>query len=324
MSFDAGLLGRFLKGDKRACSRIISIVEDARPHMAEYLEKLQAHTGRAHIIGITGPPGVGKSSLINRLSTKYLECGKNVGVIAVDPSSPFSGGAVLGDRIRMGDISLNPKFYFRSMSSRGSLGGLSHATIDASRVLDAFGKDIIIIETVGTGQSEVDIMEACDTVIVVTMPGTGDDIQAQKAGIMEIGNIFVINKSDRDGAERTLREIQSMLMLNPMNADYEIPVVMTKSNVGEGIEKLIDSIDAHYEYLKKTGRLSEKRSLRSVSVFEKKFLCELKSKINSILLNDAEFLKIKENVAGGRMSPDSASIRIMEHIEKKMFNAAGK
>ena len=321
MSFDAGLIGRFLKGDKRACSRIISIVEDARPHMAEYLEKLQPYTGKAHIIGITGPPGVGKSSLINRLSTQYLNAGKNVGVIAVDPSSPFSGGAVLGDRIRMGEISMNPKFYFRSMSSRGSLGGLSHATIDASRVLDAFGKEIIIIETVGTGQSEVDIMQACDTVVVVTMPGTGDDIQAQKAGIMEIGNIFVVNKSDRDGAERTLREIQSMLMLNPMNADYEIPAVMTKSNIGEGIEMLADAVDAHRCYLEKTGKLAEKRSLRSVSVFEKKFAGMLKSKIDSILLKDEEYLKIKENVAKGLMSPDSAGIYIMEYIEKTMFAA---
>ncbi len=319
MSFDASLIGRFLKGDKRACARIISIVEDRRPGYEEYIEAIQPHVGSAYVVGITGPPGVGKSTLINKLAAAFLESNANIGVIAVDPSSPFTGGAVLGDRIRIGEIGLNPKFYFRSLSSRGSLGGLSEAAVDVIRVMDAFKKEIILVETVGTGQNEVDVMRACDTTMVVTMPGTGDDIQAQKAGILEIGNIFVINKADRDGVERTLRELQTMLMMNPLNDKYETPIILTKSNTGDGIKEVKAAVERHRAYLESSGWLSIKRSERSVRAFKNLVNAKIINEIESIVSQHHGYEYIETQVKNGGLSPHRASIQLMEYINKKIL-----
>lgn len=319
MSFDASLIGRFLKGDKRACARIISIVEDRRPGYEEYIEAIQPHVGSAYVVGITGPPGVGKSTLINKLAAAFLESNANIGVIAVDPSSPFTGGAVLGDRIRIGEIGLNPKFYFRSLSSRGSLGGLSEAAVDVIRVMDAFKKEIILVETVGTGQNEVDVMRACDTTVVVTMPGTGDDIQAQKAGILEIGNIFVINKADRDGVERTLRELQTMLMMNPLNDKYETPIILTKSNTGDGIKEVKAAVERHRAYLESSGWLSIKRSERSVRAFKNLVNAKIINEIESIVSQHHGYEYIETQVKNGGLSPHRASIQLMEYINKKIL-----
>jgi LAO/AO transport system kinase len=213
------------------------------------------------VVGITGPPGAGKSTLVQRLAQSYRRRGHRVGIVAVDPSSPFSGGAILGDRIRMAEIYTDPGVFIRSMATRGALGGLARATWDAVDVLDAAGFEILLIETVGVGQDEVDIVEAAETVVVVLVPGLGDDIQAIKAGLLEIGDLFVVNKSDRDGADRTAAELAMMLDLSG-KADWRPPVIRTVAPRGEGVEEVVAAIDAHTAFLSKTGQAAVRREKR--------------------------------------------------------------
>lgn len=254
------IVQRLLTGDKRACARLITLVENQAPEATEALKELYPHTGNAHIIGVTGPPGAGKSSLVDKLTQYYREQKKTVGVIAVDPSSPFTGGALLGDRIRMQDRATDPGVFIRSMGTRGHMGGLALATKDAIKILDAFGKDVIIVETVGTGQDEVDIIKAADTVLVVTMPSLGDDIQAIKAGILEIGDVFVVNKADLDYADKAVMELEVMLDFNAK--EWRPPVVKTVANMGEGITELAEAIQSHVEYLKKEDLFEKKRRIK--------------------------------------------------------------
>lgn len=254
------LVERLLQKDKRACARLITLVENDAPEAREALKELYPYTGKAYIVGVTGPPGAGKSSLVDKLTKYYLDHGKTVGIIAVDPSSPFTGGALLGDRIRMQDRATDPGVFIRSMSTRGHMGGLASATKDAIKILDAFGKDIIIVETVGTGQDEVDIIKAADTVLVVTMPSMGDDIQAIKAGILEIGDIFAVNKADLDYADKAVMELEMMLDFNSQKT-WHPPVIKTVANMGEGIQEVADAIQSHVEYLKKEGLFEEKRRM---------------------------------------------------------------
>jgi len=243
------LIERILQGDLRAVGRLITMVENANPGAVAALKALYPHTGHAYVIGVTGPPGSGKSTLADRITGELRELGKTVGIVAVDPTSPFTGGAILGDRLRMQRHSLDEGVFIRSMASRGHLGGLSRATNDVVDVLDAMGKDYILIETVGVGQAEVDIMRTAHTTLVVAVPGLGDEIQAIKAGIMEIGDLFVVNKADREGAERTVLEIEMMLEHGQSDDGWRPKIFKTVASRGEGIEALTHGVLEHREFL---------------------------------------------------------------------------
>ena len=258
------LVARARAGDARAVARLISLVEDESPLLREVMAALAPHSGRAMIVGITGSPGVGKSTSTSALVSELREAGKRVGVLAVDPSSPFSGGALLGDRVRMQEHALDREVYIRSMASRGHLGGLSWTTPQALRVLDAAGCDVILVETVGVGQSEVEIAGLADTTIVLLAPGMGDGIQAAKAGILEIGDVYVVNKAERDGADQVRRDLRGMLALaERVDGAWRPPIVMTVAAQGEGLDEVVVEIDRHQAHLAASGELATRRTRRA-------------------------------------------------------------
>jgi LAO/AO transport system kinase len=271
-------------GSPRAVARLISLVEDGHPALREVMAALAPHTGSAYVIGITGSPGVGKSTSTTALVGAFRERGLRIGVLAVDPSSPFSGGALLGDRVRMQDHALDPEVYIRSMASRGHLGGLSWTTPQAIRVLDAAGCDIVLVETVGVGQSEVEIAGLADTSIVLLAPGMGDGIQAAKAGILEIGDIFVVNKADREGADATVRDIRHMISLGDRTEPglWRPPVVKTVAQQAQGIDEVIESIEKHTSWMQESGALRDRRIRRAGDEIESIALQALRAKMGDL------------------------------------------
>ncbi|MBL0385367.1 methylmalonyl Co-A mutase-associated GTPase MeaB [Tumebacillus sp. ITR2] len=311
------LVARILSGDKRAVARAITHIENDAPEKNQILRDLHPHTGKAFLVGLTGPPGAGKSSLTDRL-IGYLrrEFDYSIGVVAVDPTSPFTGGAILGDRVRMGTHALDPKVFIRSMGTRGSLGGLSRATQEAIRVLDAYGCDVILIETVGVGQSELDIMNVADSTVVVLNPSAGDHIQTMKAGIMEIADLFAINKADLPGTDKTEREIHYMLdMLG--HIPWRPPVVRTISRDNQGCPELWSAIQKHKQHLEDSGLWSERRHQRRqeeiVAIVEGTIARRLKEQINA----DADWAQKLARVEQGVLDPYQLADEMMQNILKK-------
>jgi GTPase len=264
-----GLVGRALRGEQLAVARLISLVEDAGPGLREVAAALAPHTGRAHVVGLTGPPGVGKSTTTSALVGALRADGRTVGVLAVDPSSPFSGGALLGDRVRMSEHATDPGVFIRSMATRGHLGGLSWATPQALRVLDAAGCDVVLVETVGVGQSEVEVVALADTTVVLLAPGTGDGVQAAKAGILEVADVFAVNKADRDAAGRTVRELRQVIAMGERPAgSWTPPVVATVATAGTGMPELAAALDAHRGHLDAGGGRERRRLARARAEIE--------------------------------------------------------
>ncbi|MGH9443913.1 MAG: methylmalonyl Co-A mutase-associated GTPase MeaB [Thermoanaerobaculia bacterium] len=299
----------------REVGRSISRIERGGSDVAELVREIYPRTGRARILGITGPPGAGKSTLVSRLAGAFRAAGERVGIVAVDPSSPFSGGAVLGDRIRMGELFTDPDVFIRSMATRGALGGLSRATIDAVDVLDAAGFDVVMIETVGVGQDEVDIVRAADSIAVVVVPGLGDDVQALKAGILEIADLFVVNKADREGADRTAAELSMSLDLAAASAGWRPPIVRTVATRGEGIDLVRDGLVEHGKYLKATGEDRTRRRKRAASrlrgLLEAKFFEEVESDRS----RPDGFEEAIDRVAERRTDPYSAAEKLFRRFK---------
>lgn len=256
----ADLVARLLEGDRLALSRMISAIESARADVPEALRWLFPKTGRAHIVGVTGPPGSGKSTLTTRLALEYRRRGQSVGIVAVDPTSPYSGGAILGDRVRMMELHSDPGVFMRSMATRGVMGGLARTTLDVVLTLDAFGHDVVVLETVGVGQDEVEIARAADTILVVGVPNLGDDIQAIKAGILEIADLLVVNKADLVGADRLVADLRAMLQLGEARSDWSPPILRTVATEGSGIAELVDQIAAHRQFLDASGSWRQRRA----------------------------------------------------------------
>jgi LAO/AO transport system kinase len=303
------LVARAREGQPRAVARLISLVEDESPHLREVAAALNPLAGHARVLGLTGPPGVGKSTSTSMLVGAFRKQGKRVGVLAIDPSSPFSGGALLGDRIRMHDHTTDPEVFIRSMATRGQLGGLAAATPQAVRVLDAAGCDVVIVETVGVGQSEVDIVALADTTVVLLAPGMGDGIQAAKAGILEVADVFVVNKADRDGAEETVRDLKHMTSLGRRGTgpSWRQPIVRTVASAGEGVEALTEALDQHGAWLTSHGELSARRTRRAEREIEAIAVAVLRARLG---VGREALAELARKVVAGELDPFAAADRL--------------
>jgi len=314
------LLQDLLKGDTRALSRVITRVENRSADSLDILRQLFRHTGKSQIIGVTGSPGSGKSTLVDRLAAEFRKKNNTVGIIAVDPSSPFTGGAILGDRIRMQTLGVDPGVYIRSMATRGHLGGLAAATADVAAVLEAAGKDPVLIETVGVGQDEIDIVRLAEISIVVLVPGMGDDIQALKAGIMEIGDIFVINKCDRPGVEKMERAILGLLSLGHRADGWQPPIVKTTATKGEGVAELLEAIDRYYVFFRNSISRSRKKQeaerQRLINLLEERLVNTAVEQI----FPDGELNDLVNAIAERRQDPYSVVEQIIRSLRFQRLN----
>jgi LAO/AO transport system kinase len=308
------LVERVCNGDRRAIARMLSRAEAAAEEAREALDLLYRRAGRAHVVGITGVPGSGKSTLVAKLVAAALAAGRRIGVVAIDPSSPFSGGSILGDRIRMGEVCGHPSVFVRSIATRGALGGLARGTLEAVDILDAAGYDLIFIETVGVGQDEVDIVRAAHTTVVVSAPGLGDDIQAIKAGILEIADVHAVSKGDKPEADRTVVELKAMLGLALPAAGLEraVPVIKTCSPKGEGIMELIVAIDAHREYLAASGQYEQRRQ----AIRERRMLKAAEQLLHEEFERHRQgrMAELLAELAAGALSPQAAARKLVAHI----------
>ena len=314
------LLQDLLKGDTRALSRVITRVENRSADSLDILRQLFPHTGKSQIIGVTGSPGSGKSTLVDRLAAEFRKKNNTVGIIAVDPSSPFTGGAILGDRIRMQTPGVDPGVYIRSMATRGHLGGLAAATADVAAVIEAAGKDPVLIETVGVGQDEIDIVKLAEISIVVLVPGMGDDIQALKAGIMEIGDIFVINKCDRPGVEKMERAILGLLSLGHRADGWQPPIVKTTATKGEGVAELLEAIDRYYVFFRNSISRSRKKQeaerQRLINLLEERLVNTAVEQI----FPDGELNDLVSAIAERRQDPYSVVEQIIRNLRFQRLN----
>jgi LAO/AO transport system kinase len=306
-----GAVEKVIAGDVRTVARLIRDIDDRVPGVRDVLKALYAHTGKAYVIGITGAPGVGKSTLVDQMVNHYRKQGKSVGVLAVDPTSPFSGGAILGDRIRMQRHSLDDGVFIRSLATRGHFGGLSHSTRSAIDVLDAMGKDYIIVETVGVGQDEVDVVKSAQTTVIMVIPGMGDDIQAIKAGILEVGDVFVINKADREGADKTFNELRQMIDMGHKKYEegkWKPPILKAEAVFDRGVAELLETIEKHRNHLlnesrgKKPGKKRERVREEMAEMIKNRLIQEVLDR----MLESGEFDRAVDAVAAGETDPYTA------------------
>jgi len=314
------LVDRMLAGDRLALARLITRVENRMPRVAEIMRAVQPHVGRAHVLGITGPPGAGKSTLVDRLTTRLRAEGERVAIIAIDPSSPFTGGAVLGDRIRMQAHTLDPNVFIRSMATRGSLGGLAAATGDVIKLMDAAGFPWILIETVGVGQTELDIIKQADTTVVTLVPESGDSVQAMKAGLMEVADIFVVNKADRDGAHALMAELRFSVHLHysssvsPKDIDWEIPVLAAQATNDVGLAELLAEVKHHRSVLEQTGALEKRRRARRRADLRTLLIEEFAGRVMTSVEADPELVATMDAVAEGKLDAYTGVERILARL----------
>jgi LAO/AO transport system kinase len=307
----ADLAERLLAGDKRALARAISLVENDDPEGWALVREVYPRTGKARVVGFTGPPGVGKSTLSGRLIEQGRAAEREIAVLSIDPSSPFTQGALLGDRIRLADHFLDPGVFIRSMASRGSLGGLSEATLQAALLMDASGKDDVFLETVGVGQAEVDIIDHADTVVLVLMPGSGDSIQALKAGVMEIPDVIVVNKSDHPLTDTMVREIRGVLSLGPQEG-WRVPIVKAEASRGEGIDELAGKIHEHHAHIRDQGTLAERRRRNLMNEVLALAAARLRRRLEAQVRDDASVQELLDEVVARRLDPASAAAKLLE------------
>jgi LAO/AO transport system kinase len=308
---DEPLAQRLLAGDKRALARAISLVENDDPEGWALVREVYPHTGNAAVVGFTGPPGVGKSTLIGSLTRLERQRERTIAVLSIDPSSPFTKGALLGDRIRLTEHFLDPGVFIRSMANRGALGGLSEAALQAALLMDASGRDLVLLETVGVGQAEVDIIDHADTVVLVLMPGSGDSIQALKAGVMEIPDVIVVNKADHPLTDTMVREIRGVLSLGP-HRDWEVPIIRAESIRGEGVEELADKLTEHRDFIMAEGTLSERRRRNLMSEVLAIATFRMRRELEESIHEDDEVRELLDRVVSRELDPASAATTILE------------